>query len=59
MPLYEGLAAGYVSTEANIWISNTTDGHIYLFVARNAKFLSPYQTLQSSYLDPVEDNLSH
>ena len=53
VPLYEGLAAGCVGTEADIWVGNTTDGHIDLFVGHDAKSLSPSRTLRSLYLDPL------
>jgi hypothetical protein len=58
VPLYEGLAAGCVSTEADIWVGNTTDGHVDLFVGHDQRSLSPSRTLQSLYLGPLSDILT-
>lgn len=57
IPLYEGLAAGCVSTEADIWIGTTTSGEADLFVGHKANSLSPSRTLRSLYLDPLADIL--
>ncbi|RFU35665.1 hypothetical protein B7463_g632, partial [Scytalidium lignicola] len=59
VPLYEGLAAGCVSTEADIWIGNTPDGQVDLFVGHSKKSLSQSRTLRSLYLDPLVDILTH
>ena len=55
IPLYEGLAAGCSSTEADIWVGNTTDGRTELFVGHNARSLRESRTLRSLYLDPLSD----
>jgi hypothetical protein len=59
VPLFEGLAAGCVSTEADIWVRNTTDGRIDLFVGHSAKSLTDAWTLRSLYLEPLADILTH
>jgi hypothetical protein len=59
VPLYEGLAVGCTSTEADIWISNNTDGSHELFVGHNSKSLTPARTLRSLYLDPLREILTH
>ncbi|KAE8448015.1 hypothetical protein EG329_009938 [Mollisiaceae sp. DMI_Dod_QoI] len=59
VPLYEGLAAGCVSTEADIWIGNLPDGQADLFIGHNSKSLTQSRTLRSLYLDPLKDILSH
>lgn len=59
MPLYSGLAAGCSSTEADIWIGNTTDGRIDLFVGHDRKALQDSRTLQTLYLNPLSDILTH
>ncbi|CZR56092.1 uncharacterized protein PAC_05980 [Phialocephala subalpina] len=59
IPLYEGLAAGCVGTEADIWIGNLPDGTVDLFVGHNSKSLTQSRTLRSLYLDPLFDILSY
>ena len=58
VPLYEGLAAGCVSTEADIWVGSTTNGHADLFIGHDRRSLSPSRTLQSLYLRPLSDILT-
>lgn len=52
VPLYEGLAAGCVSTEADIWATEL-DGKIELLVGHSKKSLKNEITLESLYLDPL------
>jgi hypothetical protein len=59
IPLYEGLAAGCISTEADIWVGNTTDGHLDLFVGHDRRSLSPSRTLSTLYLQPLSDILTN
>lgn len=59
IPLYEGLAAGCIGTEADIWIGNLPDATVDLFVGHNSKSLTQSRTLRSLYLDPLFDILSH
>jgi hypothetical protein len=58
VPLYEGLAAGCTSIEADIWIRNRTDGNLDLFIGNKSKSLSKARTLQSLYLDPLHEILT-
>ena len=58
VPLYKGLAAGCTSTEADIWVTNYTDGSHDPLVGHSSKVLTPARTLRSLYLDPLREILS-
>ncbi|KAF2435074.1 hypothetical protein EJ08DRAFT_388789 [Tothia fuscella] len=58
VPLYEGLAAGCSSTEADIWRGSLPNGDAELFVGHTFKSLSHSRTLKSLYLDPLKDILT-
>ncbi|PQE20577.1 Altered inheritance of mitochondria 6 protein [Rutstroemia sp. NJR-2017a BBW] len=55
VPLYEGLAAGCISTEADIWPRNNSlrNGELDLLVSHTSKRLKETRTLRSLYLDPL------
>lgn len=57
VPLYEGLAAGCISTEADIWPIITSDGQKELLVGHSSKSLNPARTLRSLYLNPLAEIL--
>lgn len=57
IPLYEALAAGCISVEADIWSRSTPDGKPELFVGHNSRSLTQARTLKSLYLDPITDIL--
>jgi hypothetical protein len=57
--LYEGLAAGCASTEADIWLGSLLHGEAELFVGHDSKSLTHSRTLRSLYLDPLKDILTH
>ncbi|KAH8804835.1 hypothetical protein F5884DRAFT_428500 [Xylogone sp. PMI_703] len=59
VPLYEGLAAGCISTEADIWYGNNKDGKPDLFIGHTRRSLGEHRTLRSLYLDPLHDILTH
>ncbi|KAE9372878.1 hypothetical protein N431DRAFT_376162 [Stipitochalara longipes BDJ] len=59
VPLYEGLAAGCSSTEADIWLGNLPDGQVDLFVGHDSKALTQSRTLRSLYLDPLKEILNN
>lgn len=48
VPLYSGISAGCISTEADVWLK---DGQ--LFVGHDESSLTDKRTLQSLYLDPL------
>ncbi|KAL2063960.1 hypothetical protein VTL71DRAFT_4454 [Oculimacula yallundae] len=59
-PLYEGIAAGCISTEADIWIKETSgSAQADLLVGHNKGSLRESRTLSSLYLDPLFDILTH
>ncbi|MBO0609939.1 endonuclease/exonuclease/phosphatase family protein [Myceligenerans salitolerans] len=49
-PLYDALAHGFTSVEADVWL---VDGE--LLVAHDREDVDPARTLQSLYLDPLRD----
>jgi hypothetical protein len=57
IPLYEGLAAGCVGTEADIWEGKNIKGQVELFVGHDRKSLREERTLESLYLRPLMDIL--
>ena len=57
VPLYEGVAAGCVSMEADIWYQ-TPSGTPDLLVGHNLKSLKQDRTLKSLYLDPLFEILT-
>lgn len=59
VPLYEGLAAGCISTEADIWPVTTTDGQVELLVGHSSNSLNPARTLRSLYLNPLAEILKN
>jgi hypothetical protein len=61
VPLYEGLAAGCTSTEADIWSRNTSlsANQADLLVEHASKALTESRTLRSLYLDPLMNILGH
>ncbi|TVY12863.1 Altered inheritance of mitochondria protein 6-like, partial [Lachnellula arida] len=59
VPLYEGLAAGCASTEADIWLGKLPNGEDELFVGHTSKSLTYSRTLRSLYLNPLDDILTH
>jgi hypothetical protein len=61
VPLYEGLAAGCMSTEADIWSRNNSllAGQADLLVGHASKALTESRTLRSLYLDPLMNILEH
>lgn len=48
MPLYDALAAGCTSVEADVWLSGND-----LFVGHSQKSLTKNRTLESLYIDPI------
>ena len=53
VPLYSGLSAGCISTEADVWLE---DGELY--VGHDESSLTRNRTLASLYLDPLMDILT-
>lgn len=53
VPLYDALAAGCTSVEADVWLSGNQ-----LFVGHNQKSLTKERTLESLYIDPIVSILS-
>ena len=56
VPLYDALAAGCMSVEADVW-ANTTSRELH--VGHTQKSLTPERTLKTLYLDPLFSILSH
>ncbi|KAG9232762.1 hypothetical protein BJ875DRAFT_513760 [Amylocarpus encephaloides] len=54
VPLYQGLAAGCISTEADIWLGKNRNNYDDLLVGHNSRSLGQTRTLRSLYLDPLE-----
>lgn len=54
VPLYDALAAGCVSVEADVWLSGND-----LFVGHSQKSLTKARTLESLYIDPLVSILSN
>ncbi|KAK3166764.1 hypothetical protein OEA41_009889 [Lepraria neglecta] len=54
VPLYDALAAGCTGVEADVWMTNND-----LLVGHTEKSLSPSRTLQSLYIEPLLDILTH
>ena len=54
VPLYDALAAGCTSVEADVWLSGND-----LFVGHSKKSLSKERTLESLYIDPILSILSN
>ena len=50
MPLYDALAAGCISVEADVWLSGNSDD---LLVGHSGKSLTQERTLKSLYIDPL------
>jgi hypothetical protein len=59
VPLYEGLAAGCSSTEADIWLGSLPNGDPEPFVGHSSKSLTQSRTLKNLYLDPLKDIITH
>jgi hypothetical protein len=55
VPLYDALAAGCVSIEADVWLQ----GNGELLVGHSKSALNPFRTLRSLYLDPLANILIH
>lgn len=53
VPLYDALAAGCTSVEADVWLSGND-----LFVGHSQKSLTKDRTLESLYIDPIVSILS-
>ncbi len=53
VPLYDALAAGCTSVEADVWLSGND-----LFVGHSQKSLTKERTLESLYIDPIVSILS-
>lgn len=53
MPLFEALAAGCTSVEADIWLGDTSPTSDELQVGHTARSLQHDRTLQSLYIQPV------
>ncbi len=53
VPLYDALAAGCTSVEADVWLSGND-----LFVGHSRKSLTKERTLESLYIDPIVSILS-
>jgi hypothetical protein len=58
VPLYEALAVGCISVEADIWLTNTGNG-TDLRVGHNLRSLDSSRTLQSLYINPLISILEH
>lgn len=54
VPLYDALAAGCTSVEADVWLSDND-----LFVGHSQKSLTQNRTLESLYIDPIVSILSN
>ncbi|CAD6584847.1 MAG: Altered inheritance of mitochondria protein 6 [Alectoria sarmentosa] len=54
VPLYDALAAGCTSVEADVWLSGND-----LFVGHSQKSLTKERTLESLYIDPIISILSN
>lgn len=53
VPLFEALAAGCISVEADIWLENNQTGDQDLLVGHTKDSLTYGRTLRSLYLDPL------
>lgn len=59
IPLYEALAAGCTSVEADIYLGQQSSSQVDLFVGHDKGKLSKARTLQSLYLTPLLDILEN
>lgn len=53
IPLFDALAAGCESVEADLWLRNDTDRDLDLLVGHTSSSLTAQRTLRSLYLDPL------
>lgn len=59
VPLFEALAAGCISVEADTWLWNNSTGEQDLLVGHASNSLTPERSLRSLYLNPLQTILEN